>query len=679
MPTKPLPTYLVALGVGPFDVVPVGKAGAHDTPLRILALAGKGDEAGYARQALPAILEHLESYFGIPYPYAKLDSMTIPQTVAFGAMENAGLITYVESYLLAPKSEDTVSFRRRSAGVLAHEMAHQWSGDLVTMKWWNDIWLNESFATWMSSKIVQELHPEWKEAVSRIESRSRAMDSDTLVSARKIRQPVKSKADIANAFDGITYGKGAAVLGMFESWMGKENFQRGVHDYLVAHEFGNATADDFLTALEGAGGKGIMASFSSFLDQAGVPLVKVALSCAAGQRPVVEISQRRLLPLGSPVVPQQVWQIPVCLRFPAGSKVERSCHLMKRSHESIPLAQGTACPSWLLANDGEVGYYRAQYEGNLLQRRLARHAGELSEAEKVGLIGDTSALARSGVIPMRTALSLVPEFAGASSRHVVQAVAAIAHGVGERLVSQDLRPNYRRFIRKTVGDRAEDLSWTDRAGEGDETRLLRRDLVPMVAEDAEDDKLERSAQQLARRWLEDHSVVDSDMAGPLLSVAARHGDQKLFDAFLSAVQKEPSRRNRQRLFAALASFRTPALHRRALELVVDKRFDPRETYRVLLYAMSDPETRGATWDFFKHRFTAISKRMPREMGPYLPYVVVRFCDQGRAEEAQTFFSARASEFPGMRRTLAQALERIHQCVAERNAQGPSVAGFLSAY
>ncbi len=676
--TKPLPTYLVALGVGPFEVVPAGRAGRGQTPLRIITLHGKAGQAAYAKSVLPAILDHLESYYGIPFPFAKLDSLTIPQTVNFGAMENAGLITYAEEDLIAPKGEDSVSFRRGTTSVMAHEMAHQWTGDLVTPEWWNDIWLNESFATWMARKIVRELHPEWKQDVSQVESRSRAMDRDTLVSARKIRQPVVAKADIVNAFDGITYGKGAAVIAMFESWMGPERFRQGVHHYLESHAYGNATADDFLAALEAAGGEGIVGAFSTFLDQPGLPRVQVSLSCAEGAAPAVELVQRRLLPPGSPPAGAALWQVPMCLRYGVGGTTERKCLLLRKAQETVALAPAGPCPDWLLANDGEVGYYRASYQGDLLDRLLAA-SGELSEAETVGLIGDTAALARADALPMKRALALVPRFAGSDSRHVVQTLAEMADEVGDSLVSDELRPQYRRFILQSFGERAEALGWTGNPGESEEEQLLRRELVPIVAVDGEDPELGKEAGALARRWLADHSVVESDVAGALLQVAAWNGDQALFDACLAAAKKEPERRDRRRLLFALGAFRSPELAHEALGLLLRDDFDPREAIEIPFAMIDDPATREVAWSFLEKNFDALTARLPAETVPYLPYFASEFCDEAHAADAKAFFSPHAEQFPGLERNLAQVLERIHQCAAERKAQGPSVAEFLAAY
>src|ERR1700728_1354039 len=269
--TKPLPSYLVAVAVGPFEYVDAGKAGKNRTPVRIITPKGKAMQAKYAAEVTGPLLAELENYFGIPYPYEKLDILSVP--LFEGAMENAGLITYLQSLALCDPALDRIDRQRQYAEIVAHEMAHQWFGDLVTTAWWDDIWLNEAFASWMASKVIHHWKPEWNTLIDEQNTRLGAMDQDSLVSARKIRQPIESNDDIANAFDGITYDKGEAVIGMFERFMGEEAFQHGVARYLRQYSWRNATAGDFLDSLGSGGNQAVGKAFSTFLDQAGVPLV----------------------------------------------------------------------------------------------------------------------------------------------------------------------------------------------------------------------------------------------------------------------------------------------------------------------------------------------------------------------------------------------------------------------
>jgi len=675
--TEPLPSYLVALGVGPFDYLDAGTAGSKKTKIRIVTPRGKASQGRYAAQTTKPLLEKLEAYFGIPYPYEKLDHLAVPQAVTFGAEENAGLISWNERALIAPPEEETVAFQRRQASYNAHEMAHQWFGDLVTMAWWDDVWLNESFATWMADKMLIEWKPEWGVAVDRVVNRSNIMYNDTLVSARKIRQEIESADDIANAFDQISYAKGGAVLTMFEAWVGAPKFQAGVHDYLAAHAYGSATEHDFLSSVEAASRPGVAAAFSTFLDQAGVPLVEVSLDCGGGE-PRLALSQKRLLPLGSKGSGAETWQIPVCARAGAEGKDDRRCTLLTAATGAAP-APTTACPSWLLANDGEAGYYRALYRGDLLSKLLAVADTKLTEAELVGVLRDVNAMAAAGAVPMAEALALVPRFSPASSRQTVEATLRITADVREHLVPDDLEQNYARFVSKMFGARARSLGFVARSNDSEDTKLLRVDLVRFVAEEGNEPELQAEAKRLALRWLDDHGAVPADMAGAVLEAAATHGDRALFERFRDAAKAEKSRRDELRLLNALGCFRDAALAREALEFFLSPAIDSREAYEILFSIGRWPMGRQIAWDFIKTHYDAVVARLPREISGYLPVAGEGFCDAAHRSEVAEFFRERAPKLPGGPRTLAQALEGIDLCIASRSVQEPGVREFLKGY
>ena len=674
--TKPLPSYLVALGVGPFDYLDAGTAGSKNTKIRIVTPRGKASQGRYAAQTTKPLLERLEAYFGIPYPYEKLDHLAVPQAVTFGAEENAGLISWNERALIAPPAEETVAFQRRQASYNAHEMAHQWFGDLVTMEWWDDVWLNESFATWMADKMLIEWKPEWGVAVDRVVNRSTIMYNDTLVSARKIRQEIETASDIDNAFDQISYAKGGAVITMFEAWIGPPKFQTGVHDYLVAHAYGNATERDFLSAVEAASRPGVAAAFSTFLDQAGVPVVEVGLECT-GSEPRLALSQKRLLPLGSKGTGTELWQIPVCSRGGADGKDGRSCTLLTVATGAAP-APTAACPAWLLANDGEAGYYRALYRGDLLAKLLAADA-RLTEAELVGVLRDVNALAAAGAMPVADALALVPRFGTAPSRQTVTAAMKIASDVGSHLVPEDLRPNYARFVSKTFGARARSLGFVAKSGESEDTKLLRTDLVRFVAEEGDEPDLQAEAKRLALSWLDDHSAVPAETAGIVLEAAATHGDRALFDRFREAAKSETSRRDEIRLLKALGTFQDPVLVPEALAFFLTPAIDSREAYEILFGTQRWESSRQITWNFVRAHYDAVVARLPREILGFLPVVGAGFCDAGHRREVAEFFQERAPTLPGGPRILAQALEAVDLCIASRAAEEPGVREFLRNY
>jgi alanyl aminopeptidase len=676
--TRPLPSYLVALGVGPFDVVDAGRAGRKSTPLRVIAPKGRGDQARYAAEAIPRLLTQLEDYFDIPYPYEKLDSLAVPFTAGFWAMENAGLITYNAAGLLAKPEDTTSAFKRGFAETAAHEMGHQWFGDLVTMAWWDDTWLNESFASWVEGRIIGGFEPEWDAAVERVRSRSGIMNADALVAARRIRQPIQTRDDIVNAFDGITYQKGQAVLAMFERWLGEDAFRRGVRRYLASHQWGNATSADFLSALAAEGGPQVAPAFSTFLDQPGVPFVTVERRCEAGAPPKLLLSQKRLLPQGSRGSSDETWHVPVCVRYRVGGKESRSCTLLAEKQGTFVLDRAGGCPDWLLANDGETGYYRVLYQGDLL-RRLLDGDKELALAERVGVFMDVAALARTGDLRMGEVLDMAASFAHDPSPYVVEATAGTVEGLYDHLVPPEMRPNLARFIQATYGEGARTLGFTPRPGEADAQRELRRTLLAVVGGPGADKALRTEARRRVLAWLDDRKAIDSDVLTVTLVLAAEDGDRTLFDRLRAEIKRSQDRRERGRLFDALGAFRSPEIVPVALALVLSDEFEPIESVRILRESLGDPATREAAYAFLKEHFDAIVARLPRESRVGLAAVGGAFCDAQHRSDLEAFLRARIEGVPGGPRILAQALERMDLCIAFKRAQEPSVVEFLGRY
>jgi alanyl aminopeptidase len=675
--SPPLPSYLVAFAVGHFDVVDAGKVGK--TPLRVIVPRGKAGEASYAATAIPQLLKLLENYFGIPYPYEKLDSVVMP--ISNFAMENAGLITYEENMLLATPQRDTINRQRELATFCAHEMAHQWFGDLVTTAWWNDIWLNEAFATWMETKIAGEWKPEWHLDVTAVNARIGAMHQDSLTSAREIRQPILSNDDIANAFDDITYEKGAAVIRMFESWIGEDQFREGVRLYLRQHAGGNATAADFEAAISTVAGRNIAPELDSFLDQAGLPEVSVTLDC--GSDPKLELSQKRVLPIGSPGSEGEIWKIPVCVAYESEGAVHRECQILSNPHSDMVLAAKT-CPARLLANAGETGYYLVNYKGDLLNQLLSDQGRHLGIAERVGVLGDVEALVSTGDYSPATVLGLVPEFAADPNWQVVEASADIAGLLKGDDVPDELRSKAAQFVVRIFGQRAAALGWTAQPGESDDTRLLRQKLVPFVASVGGQKELIAQAEKLARNWLKTHRGISPEMVRPVLEVAAEFGNRDLFDLLRSAAIEERDHRVRENLLSALGSFRNPELARAALELLVSNNFDAREAFYPLLFGpLAYAETRDVPFVFVRENLDKLLARLPREVGgdyaASLPLVGGSFCDASRRSEVDSFFRQRVRQYTGGPRNLENVLEEIDLCTAERKTLAPKLAAFLQQY
>ena len=568
--------------------------------------------------------------------------------------------------------------RKRSvASVEAHELAHQWSGDLVTTAWWDDIWLNEGFASWMANKIVNQYHPEWKMNIAELNGYQGAMETDSLVSSRKVRQQILSNDDIANAFDNITYNKGSALLNMFESYMGPQKFQQGVRRYLARYAWRNATSAEFLAELGGEDSS-IPEAFSSFLDQAGVPIVTTQLDCDGGQ-PRLELLQRRFLPVGSEGSSDQTWEIPICVRYGTAAGDARECTLLKTKSTELTLSKASGCPGWVLANAGAAGYYRTAYKGNLLGALLQNNASELELPEKVGLIGDIAALADGGQMPLGGALALMPNLVKDPNRQVITKTMQISTGLQDNLVPERLLPKYRKYLADLYGARAHELGWKSAPGEDDDTRLLRPPVVNVVATEARDPELLAKARTLAFAWLADRKAVQPDMVGVVLRAAAQDGDRALFEAFRAEAKKAKDERTREQLLGAMGSFHDPEIVKIAMPIVLTDEFDNRESIDLIFGLSGWPKTRNMAYDFVKQNFDALVAKMPTDTGAYFPYVAGGYCDNEHRADVEAFFKGRSTKYTGGPRILDQVLEGISLCVARKNAQQASVVEFLEKY
>jgi alanyl aminopeptidase len=672
--TAPLPTYLVALAAGPFETVEAGTAGQNKVPLRIITPKGRAGQAKFAAAESPKILDALEAWFGTPYPYEKLDLLGLP--TRFGAMENPGLVTYGYQTLLAQPEEDTPQRQRDFHVTTSHELSHMWFGDWVTMKWWDDLWLNESFAEWMDWKISAGLHPEWNLDVDRVRELDEALNADSLASARKMRQPIGSDDDIVNAFDAITYSKGASVLASFEQWLGPEVFQKGVRAHLAAHPFGNATADEFLAALGTAAGKDVAAPMKTFLDQVGVP--KVTVECVAGSPVTAKLTQGRHLVLGSKADAAARWQVPVCLRW-AGKPDGHACTLLAGDEGSIELTSLKACPAWLVPNDAYRGYYESVVlakNSPVAAVQAALEAKPVSRPEKVGLLSSIHAAAASGQIEIGEALAVVPVALKQDAPELWTTAAELATSIHASAVSDAQRPKYQAWLQSTFGARVKKLGFKVGAADDAATRVARPELLMTLGLIGQDPALRLEGQKQAAVWLGNHKAVHADLVSAALAIGADGPDAEVFDKLLAAAKDEKDQATRARMFRALSNARDPARVRMYLELVKLQSLDAKETGFMLFSASQDPRSRDEAWKFLEASFDSLVRRLPTEAIGGFPYLGAGYCDEAGRKKVDAFFAPKAPKFLGMPRVLTEVLETIDLCIVRKARQEPSVAKLL---
>jgi len=672
--TKPLPSYLVALAAGPFDAVDAGRAGKKRTPLRIITPRGRAREATFAAQATPQILGRLEAYFGIPYPYEKLDSIAVPQRG--GAMEHPGLVTYATNFLLSAQEEGASPQHINYTMACAHELAHMWAGGLVSIAWWDDNWLKEGLARWMQYRLLEDWKQEWPLEEWALDTALSAKSTDGSPTAPPVRQPIKDTGDIrpasATAYN-IAYNKSGALFRMFESWVGREPFRKGICSYLRRFAHGNASADDFLRTIGEATGKEAQKALATFLDQPGIPLLTVGLRCDPGAPPTLLLEQRRHMPQGAGQPAAQIWHLPACVAYEVDGRRARECILLTEARQEWQLRGAKACPAWVNANDRAEGYYRVRYEGDLLARLVKDGSPQLSPAERISTLAD---------LPRPEALKLAPAFAGDPSPLVAARTVGIAR---ELNVPEELRANFGRFVRRTFLERAVALGWTPKAGEDEATTELRFSLAALVAEEGGESSLVDEARQLARRWLTDRTAIHPRMVSLVLATASAFGDRELFDGVLEAAKTPKDDREQRAALRALGSFRDPELARRALSLVLGKGSDAWSTLFGLQAGFStNPAARRLAFEFVRQHYAellpAIGCRDEScQRASFLPYMAQALCSEEDLAEVEGFFKERAAKVPGGTRYLNEILDRIRGCSEARKKPDPGVAEFLRQY
>ena len=666
--SPPLPSYLLAFGVGEFDVVDGGRAGINKTPVSIIVPKGRAAEAQYAAANTGAILAAAERFFGVPYPFPKLDLLGYPKSTFGTAMENPGLITYSARALLARPDEISPIFEQRFMGITAHEIAHMWFGDYVTMAWWNDLWLNEAFASWLGSKLVMEMRPQWPSGWRSLQ-RTKAIDVDQLPAARTLRQPVTDPREVRAAFDNITYAKGETVLAMFEQWLGPEKFRDGVRRYVAKHAWSNATADDFFAALA-ASDEAIIPAFRAFADRPGVPLLDVSLDCKGA--PALELAQRRFVPIGVDAGTNQPWTFPACFDVGDAKTSRQVCTVVREARQILPLPSG-ACPQWVVANRNGIGYYLPRLSPALYDA-LPRAERVLTGADYDPLLGDLAVLARGGAVRYDVALRVAARQAKSPDSRVARRAYALADAVPGALVDPGNKARYAAFIRRDFGDRARTLGWLPQKGETADVLRLRLEAVKVVAIRGEDTALARKAQQLAQRWVLHRSAIPPEARRSILVAAARTSDKdagKLFDALFEVANASKDANEREDAYRALGAFADPALMDRGLRPVLAGDARARFALVALEESLDNEATRGIALAWLVRNGDAAMTAIPVEQQGYLPRWAHDACTSRERALFVDAFEARLANVDGAARRYKAALERIDQCIALRRAQQAS--------
>ncbi len=665
-PTIKMSTYLVAFAVGDFEATePVMVEG---TPIRVWCVRGKRHLAGSAREAAAFSLRFFQDYYGLPYPGDKLDLIALPDFAA-GAMENLGLITFRETALLVDAEAASHAELERVADVVAHEIAHMWFGDLVTMAWWNGLWLNEAFATFMEMLAVDAFRPAWERWVTFGVSRASALHVDGLWSSRPIEFPVAAPRDADAMFDVLTYEKGAAVLRMLEQYLGPEVFRAGVRRYLVEHRYANAETTDLWKALGEATTDPVPAIMDGWIFRPGYPVVTVGPDPAGAG---LILAQRRFTYLPDGAREPELWHVPVTLRVSLSGQVRRIRLLLGSAEERVAL-EGT--PDWVVVNEGGHGFYRVRYAPDLLAGLTGRLYEALSAIERFGLVNDAWAAALAGLMPAAEYLELTAHFRGETDRNVWAALVG-SFGSLYRVIAPAERPGLEVLVRDRLGPAAARLGWEPQPGEGELTRQLRGDLLRALGTLGNDATIQAEARERYARYLADRSAVDPNVVPALVAILAHAGGEAEYAEFLDRFKTATTPQEEQRYLYALAGFRQPGLIEKTLERTISGEVRVQDGPFLLRGLLASVHSRELAWGFVKERWETLERRFPPKSG------LRRMCEGITAlatpeleADVRAFFGSRGITLGG--KTLEQYLEQLHVAVAFGEREAAALRVYLA--
>jgi aminopeptidase N len=668
-PTRAIQSYLVALAVGPYDMrdgaaLPANTLRATPVPFRGFAPAGKGDQLRVAMDITDEMVDFQESYFNYPYPYAKLDIIAVPD-FAYGAMENAGAIIYREAALLI--SDRTSLSRRR--GVLrthAHELAHQWFGNLVTPKWWDDIWLNEAFATWMSNKTMDAVYP--GQGYDRASQRGGigVMGSDSLINARQIRNPIESNADINDAFDGITYRKGGHVLSMFETYLGEEGFREGMRIHMRRFEDDAADVEDFMKSLaDGSGNAGVVDSFRSFIFQPGIPYLNVETACEAEDAGLITVTQSRYAPLGSRIdADASTWQVPFAIRVssPAGDTVLRQ--MLTEKTTEIPL--DGACADWVMPN-AAGGYMRF----TLSDENWSALTGEfeaLTVAQKLSYLDSISAAFRAGDVQASAVLDALEASATAEWDVAINSV-KVAEGLFNALPDED-QDTMRGWAQATYGPVFEALKAREGSLDQNESLLFQSLYSALLDIGTMDEERQALAERAAAFVGVDGdpvpTAVDADTLAPAIKWGTKLGGRDFYDAALEYARNNDNQYERRLILQTIVANAAEPEMADLIKEMQGSDWQGQETWSVLQTSLKNKANQEVAWSLYKASFDNFISRTPEIRKPQTAGAVGSFCTAEDIEAARTFFVSKKDAIPGYERSLAQAEESGNLCAAFRS-------------
>lgn len=661
--TKPLPSYLIAIAVGPFERVPLN---GLSVPGYLYCVRGKRELTGMASNIAAPILQALEDYFKIPYPYEKLDFIAVPEFWP-GGMENAGAITYADRIVLLEKDQTSISQRRRLAAVVAHEIAHQWFGDYVTMEWWDDLWLNESFADWMDHKITTSLYPEFRSELNAMRNLQGLMDSDARITTRPIQKQIRYSSEIFEDL-GLAYGKGTQILNMVEQWVGPEKFQGGVLSYLNANAWGNAKSTDLWAELSQVSGEDVNGVLTSFVTQSSLPLLKFEPQ----DENKLHITQERYVNKGVQADPQ-MWKLPVDFKYRSRKGIQSRTVLLADTKLVIQFDEEL---EWILPNTDAMGYYRWIVPDYMFETFSTEPTHYLDAVERIAFLGNAEALLKAGYLEGDRYLALLEAFANDPEPDIVESVLNKLNYIAEHVLSDDHDKIFAAFIQSSLKPALREIGLETTETEGESIPALRSRLIRWLASEGQDNQIEAYSDSLAAEYLVNPEAVHHELINTVLVHSARHGDEKLFSEYQIRFETASSSLERQHFLSALGQFSDEMLQDRALDYVINGPLRTNELVIIPNGVRNTEAGKDKVLNWVLANYTTLVSRMPSHYAATMLGYAANGSNSKRIREAHKFIDSSTDLAPGTQGYLRKIEELVLDRERLRKTILPSIERYL---
>jgi aminopeptidase N len=638
-------SYLFVLAAGELERL---SAQADGVTVSVVTTAGKRTQGRFALDTAVDLLRYFNDYFGIKYPLPKLDLIAVPGGFG-GAMENWGAITFFEGRLLFDPAANADAARRGIFSLIAHEIAHQWFGNLVTMGWWDNLWLNEGFATWMQVKAAEHLYPQWQSWLNSNARKQNAMGADARRTAHPIQQPVADESEAMTVFTGITYSKGQAVIRMLERYLGEDTFRAGIRRYLADHAYGSTTTADLWRALTAASGKPVASIAATFTEQAGVPLV-VAQARGEGDEQRITLRQERYT-IRDPAPAPRRWQVPIAI---GPLRALRPAETMLLTDEPREIVAGR-CGEPVKINLGDVGYYRVEYDA-ASRAALAKSLPLMSAADRLNLIADGWALVEAGRAEPAAYLELIEEIASDDARAVWEQVIGTFSWLDWLARNRPERAAVAAYARAKLRPAFDRLGWDAAGPDADDSAMLRARLVRVLG-DLGDQEIRAEARRRFDAFRQDPASLKPALRDAVTALVGRTADRATYEALLALARATTSTNERVRYYSAAASARDPELAKATLELTLTDELPPSQVGSIIGTIAGAGEQPELAWAFVQKNFATLAARQgPSFRNNFVANFMTNFSDAARAEELAGFAPAHATS--GGKIVAARAQETI---------------------